>query len=147
MQCPYCQNPETKVVDKRDNEGLSKRRRECEKCDKRFNTLETLEEVRLKVVKKDGSREDFDRAKIKRGIEFACQKRPVSTEKVDRMIANIEEKLKKMGKEVKTNAIGELVSRELKKADKVAYIRFASVYREFADISDFKNEIKELVAK
>ena len=145
MQCPYCQNPETKVVDKRDNAGISKRRRECDKCDKRFNTLEHLEEVRLKVIKKDGSREDFDREKIRRGVNFACQKRPVSTERVDRMIANIEEKLKKMGKEVQTSTIGEFVSKELKKADKVAYIRFASIYREFADISDFKKEIKELV--
>src|SRR3989338_7779198 len=143
MQCPYCQFQDTKVVDKRDNAGISKRRRECEKCAKRFNTLESLEEVRLKVIKKDGSREDFDREKIRKGINLACQKRPVSTEKVDRMIANIEEKLRKMGKEVQTTSIGELVSKELKKADKVAYIRFASIYREFADISDFKKEIKE----
>jgi len=145
MQCPYCQTQETKVVDKRDVEGIAKRRRECEKCGKRFNTIEELEEVRLKVIKKDGRREDFNREKIRKGITLACQKRPVSTEKIEKMIANIEEKLRKMGKEASTDIIGELVSKELKKADKVAYIRFASIYREFADISDFKKEIRELV--
>src|SRR3989344_1818126 len=120
MQCPYCQFQDTKVVDKRDNAGISKRRRECEKCAKRFNSVEGLEEARLKVIKKDGSREDFDREKIRKGINLACQKRPVSTEKIENMIANIEGKLRKMGKEIKTSVIGELVSKELKKTDKVA---------------------------
>lgn len=146
MLCPYCQNYDTKVIDKRDVKNITKRRRECLKCKKRFNTYETVEEVNLRVIKKDGRREEFDREKVKRGIIRACEKRPVSGEKIDNMIINIEEKMRKMGKkEVKTEVIGELVSRELKKVDKVAYIRFASVYREFADISDFKKEIKELV--
>lgn len=147
MQCPYCSHPETKVIDKRDGAGMSKRRRECLKCEKRFNTIERVEETRLRVIKKDGRREEFDREKVRRGIVRACEKRPISTERIERMLATIEEKLRKMGKEVKTQLIGELVSRELKKADKVAYIRFASVYRDFTDISDFKNEIKELVGK
>ncbi|MEK6928234.1 MAG: transcriptional regulator NrdR [Nanoarchaeota archaeon] len=147
MFCPYCQKDETKVVDKRDFGGITKRRRECEKCTRRFNTIESLEEVRLKVVKKDGRREDFDRDKVKRGIERACEKRPVSIEQIDKMIATIEEKLRRKGKEVNSMDVGEFVSRELKKVDKVAYIRFASVYREFTDVSDFKNEIKELMLK
>jgi transcriptional repressor NrdR len=145
MICPYCKNLSTRVVDKRDSGGQTKRRRECEKCKKRFNTFENPERAELRVIKKDGRREDFDIEKIRRGIFKACQKRPVSTEGVDLMTGNVEEKLRKMGKkDVKTEFIGELVSRELKKVDKVAYIRFASIYREFEDVSDFKKEIKEL---
>ena len=145
MLCPYCQNPNTRVVDKRDNNGQTKRRRECEKCEKRFNTFENVEKAQLRVIKKDGRRENFDSDKIKRGVVRACEKRPVSTETMDKMIMNVEEKLRKSGKkDVNSTFIGELVSRELKKEDKVAYIRFASVYREFEDISDFKKEIKEL---
>ncbi len=145
MQCPYCDHAETKVVDKRDTEKITRRRRECLKCSRRFNTLEEVERIHLRVIKKDGEMEDFDREKIKRGIIRACEKRPISTDKIENMLTTIEEKLRKQGKEVKAALIGELVSRELKKADKVAYIRFASVYRDFTDISDFKKEIKELV--
>ena len=144
MLCPYCQNQDTKVVDKRDSGNLTRRRRECNKCEKRFSTLEEVEEARLKVVKKDGTREDFDRNKIKRGIELACRKRPVSTEKVDKMIIAVEDKLRKKGKEVESRYIGELVSKELKRTDNIAYIRFASIYRDFTDLNDFKKEIKEL---
>jgi len=145
MLCPYCQNQNTRVVDKRDNNGQTKRRRECEKCEKRFNTFENVEKAQLRVIKKDGRRENFDPDKVKRGVIRACEKRPVSTETIDKMMMNVEEKLRKSGKkDVNSTFIGELVSRELKKEDKVAYIRFASVYREFEDISDFKKEIKEL---
>jgi len=145
MICPYCQNSDTRVVDKRDNQSLTKRRRECEKCDKRFNTFETVERPQLRVIKKDGKRESFDAEKIRRGMIRACEKRPVSAEMIDKMVINVEEKLRKSGKkDVNSVFIGELVSRELKKVDKVAYIRFASVYREFEDISDFKKEIKTL---
>lgn len=144
MICPYCLHNDTKVVDKRDNEGMTKRRRECLKCEKRFNTIERVESIQLKVVKKDGRREDFDREKVRKGIEKACEKRPVGAEIVDKMLTNIEDKLRKMGKEVKTEIIGELVSKELKKVDKVAYIRFASVYRAFEDVSDFKKEINQI---
>mgnify|MGYP001572661906 CR=1 FL=1 len=147
MICPYCLYSETKVIDKRDVSGITKRRRECLKCKKRFNTRESLEEISLSVIKKDNRREDFDRDKIRRGVMKACEKRPVSEESINKILANIEDKIRKMGKEVKSTVIGELVSRELKKADKVAYIRFASVYRDFADLDDFKKEIRGLVKK
>ena len=145
MLCPYCSHADTKVTDKRDLSGTTRRRRECLKCEKRFSTRENVEWSELKVVKKDGRREAFNREKIKTGIMRACEKRPVSEEDVEKMINKIEEKLRKRGKEVNTSVIGELVSNELKKLDSVAYIRFASVYRDFTDVSDFKKEIKELV--
>lgn len=144
MLCPYCLHPETRVIDKRDSSGLTKRRRECLKCSKRFNTLERVELGALRIIKKDGRGEDFDREKVRRGILRACEKRPVNIETIDTMIIRIEEKARKRGKEVPSQFIGELVARELKKVDHVAYIRFASVYREFADIADFKNEIRGL---
>lgn len=145
MLCPYCQNSETKVIDKRDSGHLTRRRRECEKCGKRFSTLEEIEKARLKVIKRDGIREEFDREKIKRGIELACRKRPVDGEKINKIVMNIEDKLRKKGKEIDSSYIGKLVSRELKKTDEVAYIRFASVCRDFTNLSDFKKEINELV--
>lgn len=144
MQCPYCNYKETKVVDKRDIAGITKRRRECLKCKKRFNTLENVEKLDIRVKKKDGSRQEYDREKIKRGILKACEKRPISADVIEKMIANIEEKLRKKGKEIRSSVIGELVARELKKVDKVAYIRFASVYRDFKDLGDFKKEIRSL---
>jgi len=147
MLCPYCLHQESKVIDKRDAEGTTRRRRECLKCAQRFNTRENVERIELRVVKKSGQREDFDREKIKKGIMRACEKRPVSDDKIEKMIMRIEEKLRKKGKEIKTSFIGELVSKELKKIDNVAYIRFASVYKDFSDIDDFKKEIKELIAK
>lgn len=147
MLCPYCYHTETKVIDKRDAEGTSttKRRRECLKCQKRFNTFEVVEALDLRVIKKDGKRENFDIEKLRRGILKACEKRPISSEVMEKMISKVEEKLRRKGKEVKSELIGEFASRELKKIDKVAYIRFASVYREFRDLLDFKKEIKELV--
>lgn len=147
MRCPYCLNDESKVIDKRDVEGIAKRRRECLKCEKRFNTIESVEHIELFVLKKDGKRQIFDREKLRRGIVRACEKRPVNGEQIDRMIGKIEEKIMKTGKEIESREVGEMVSRELKKLDKVAYIRFASVYKEFADISDFKKEIRELISK
>ncbi len=147
MICPYCFHEETKVIDKRDSGSVTRRRRECLKCQKRFNTQESFERIDLRVIKKDGRIEAFDREKIKRGILKACEKRPINADKVEKVIMIIEEKLRKMGKEVKSAVIGELVSRELKKIDKVAYIRFASVYRDFTDLDDFKKEIKGLVRK
>ena len=147
MLCPKCLHKETKVIDKRDAEGIIRRRRECLKCANRFNTIEGVERIELRVIKKSGEREDFDREKVKRGIIRACEKRSVSDDKIEKMIMKIEEKLRKKGKEVKTSIIGELVSQELKKVDKVAYIRFASVYKDFADLDDFKKEIKELIVK
>lgn len=145
MQCPFCSNAETRVIDKRDAGALTRRRRECLKCEKRFNTSEGLEHSDLRVVKKSGNREEYNAEKLKRGLTKACEKRPITDEQITKMIVSIEEKLRKKGKEIKSEQIGELVSSELKKMDKVAYIRFASVYKDFTDISDFKKEIKELI--
>ena len=145
MLCPYCLHSETKVIDKRDNESLTKRRRECLKCSKRFNTLEAVERPEFRVIKKDGRRENFDYEKLKRGVLKACEKRPISSEKIDKMLAKTEERLRKRGKEIKSTLIGDIVASELKKIDKVAYIRFASVYREFRELDDFKKEITFLV--
>ena len=147
MQCPYCLSVETKVIDKRDVDGLAKRRRECIKCEKRFNTRESVEHAELRVVKKDGRVESFSHEKIKRGMLMACEKKPVDSGQIEKKIINIEERLRKKGREVKASLIGDLVSNELKKKDKVAYIRFASVYKDFTELDDFKNEIKELIRK
>ena len=147
MICPYCTNTESKVVDKSDSNGVTRRRRECLKCEERFTTHETLERAVLRVIKKDGGREDFDPDKLRKGILKACEKRPVSDERIEKMMKLIEEKLRRKGSEVTSMMVGELSSKELKKVDKIAYIRFASVYRDFTDISDFKKEIKELVGK
>jgi len=147
MLCPFCAHTDTKVTDKRDAGNVTRRRRECLACGKRFSTKEAVEWTELKVIKKDGRREHFDRGKIKAGIMKACEKRPVSDEQIEKMVNRIEERARKKGKEIKTSVIGELVSHELKKCDKVAYIRFASVYRDFTDISDFKKEIQALVRK
>lgn len=147
MKCPFCLHEETKVTDKRDVEQITRRRRECLKCSKRFSTHERVEWSDLTVLKKDGKRQAFDRAKVLTGIQKACEKRPVNPETIEQMVNRIEDKLRKKGTMVKSSHIGELVSNELKKADHVAYIRFASVYRDFADISDFKKEIRGLLNK
>lgn len=147
MQCPFCSHSETKVNDKRDVDFITRRRRECLKCEKRFSTHERVEWASLTVLKKNGERQAFDRSKILTGIQKACEKRPVSDEVIEQMVNRIEDKVRKKGNSVKSSLIGEFVSQELKRADKVAYIRFASVYRDFADISDFKNEIKGLISK
>jgi transcriptional repressor NrdR len=145
MKCPYCGNAETKVTDKRDSEeeGITRRRRECLKCKRRFTTYERPE-IEIIVVKKDGRREDYNRDKLLQGIIKACEKRPVSRGEIEKTIGEMEEKLRKKGKEVESKFIGELVMKALKKLDKVAYIRFASVYREFKDVDDFKKELKEV---
>ncbi len=145
MRCPYCNNKQTVVTDKRDSNesSVTRRRRECSKCKKRFTTYERAE-IEINVIKKNGVREKFDREKLKSGLLKACEKRPVSSEKIDKTIAEIEEKLRKRGKEVKTEVIGKLVMNSLKKLDKISYIRFASVYRDFKDINDFKKQIKEV---
>lgn len=145
MECPYCSNTTFKVTDKRASPEGIRRRRECLRCKKRFTTYEKVEKSELYVVKKDGKRERFDVDKLSGGIYKAFEKRPVSKEHVDRAITEIEETLRKKGKkEVKSTIIGELVMKKIKKIDNVAYIRFASVYRDFQDIQDFKQEFKEL---
>ena len=145
MLCPYCNHAETKVTDKRDSEGVARRRRECLKCGKRFTTYERVE-FDLIVVKKDGKRERFNRDKLKAGIEKAFEKRDFSAEKIDKIVSDVEARIhrKVKGKEIKSSKIGEIVMSKLKKVDKVAYIRFASVYREFGDLGDFKQELKDL---
>lgn len=144
MKCPFC-NAETKVTNKRDTEKETRRRRECLKCKKRFTTYEQMDVKNLRVIKKDERREAFDREKIRRGLIKACEKRPVSIEKIDKVVQDIETKLRSGNKkEIKAHKVGELIMKALKKLDKVAYIRFASVYREFKDIDDFKKEIKDL---
>jgi len=146
MECPYCHKQELKVTDSRDTGALSiRRRRECLKCGKRFTTYEHIEMQPIYVIKKDGRREKFERQKIRHGIEKALEKRPVGHEKIDELIEKIEERIRRSGKEeIESKQIGEYVMDALKKTDHVAYIRFASVYRSFADVSSFEEEIKSL---
>ena len=143
MKCVYC-GSNTKVTDKRESPEGARRRRECLKCKKRFTTYEKPDQKNIILVKKDGRRERYNKEKLKAGIMKACEKRPISIEKIDKIVNDIEEKLQKRGKEVKSEILGKMVMQKLKKLDKVAYIRFASVYRDFQDIKDFKKEIKEL---
>ena len=146
MLCPFCKNIETRVVDKRDNNnlGISRRRRECAKCGKRFTTHERVESD-LMIIKKEGKREKFDREKIRVGMLKACEKRPVSQDKINLSLDKIEAKLRSKPKnEIGSKIVGDLVMKELKRLDEVAYIRFASVYKEFKDINSFKEEIKKL---
>ncbi len=148
MKCPFCDYDDTKVIDSRHTEeGTAiRRRRECEKCGKRFTTYEKVEETMLVVIKKDGSREPFDRTKILNGIIKACEKRPVPLADMEAVVDNIERGLNNMmEKEVKSTFIGELVMEKLRDLDEVAYVRFASVYRQFTDISTFISEIEKLL--
>ncbi len=145
MKCPFCQESETKVVDSRLlKEGFSvRRRRKCEGCEKRFTTYETIEISMPNIVKLDGRRETYRREKIREGIEKACQKRPIPTEQVERILENIEKSIIELSeKEVTTKEIGHIVMMYLRNLDPVAYIRFASVYRKFQDVEEFVNEIK-----
>ncbi|MFV0370172.1 MAG: transcriptional regulator NrdR [Azonexus sp.] len=147
MKCPFCGNEETGVVDTRvsDEGDIVRRRRKCTACEKRFTTYERAEIQLPQVVKKNGSRIEFSRAKLRASLDLALRKRPVPTELVDAAITAIEEKLLSAGlREVQSQQIGELVMAELKKLDKVAYIRFASVYRNFEDIDAFSRAIKEV---
>jgi transcriptional repressor NrdR len=150
MKCPFCGEIETKVIDSRlSKEGdLIRRRRECLKCSKRFTTFERFELSMPLVIKKDGRREAFSREKIFRGIQKACEKRPVSTDDIDAIVRKIETALAQRGeKEVPSSVIGEMVIKELYNLDKVAYVRFASVYKEFKDVEQFMDELKKLLRK
>ena len=149
MKCPYCAHPESKVVDSRpSDEGSSiRRRRECLACHKRFTTYETMESLPLMVIKKDGSRQTFDKTKLLNGMIRACEKRPVSFATLEEMANEIEQVLQnEMDREIPTARIGELVMERLKKVDEVAYVRFASVYRQFKDINTFMRELNKLLA-
>lgn len=148
MRCPYCENDDTKVIDSRHTEEghAIRRRRECEKCGKRFTTYEKVEEILLVVIKKDGSRQAFDKNKILSGIVKACEKRPVSYADMERVADEIERGLNNMmEKEIQSSFIGELVMDKLKDLDEVAYVRFASVYRQFTDVSTFISEIEKML--
>ena len=145
MNCPHCSHTNFKVTDKRSSPNGVRRRRECLKCKKRFTTYEKIEIGEAYVIKKDERREKFQHEKLEKGIERAFEKRPISQEKIQKMINEVEEQIRKKGKKgIKSSLIGDLVSKKIKKLDKVAYIRFASVYRDFQDVKEFKRELKEL---
>jgi len=150
VRCPFCNHVEDKVVDSRlSKEGdVIRRRRECISCDRRFTTYERVEGNFPMVIKKDGRRETFERQKILQGLKKACEKRPVSMTTLEEAVTQIEKKIQEMGEsEIPSNVIGEEVMRKLHDLDPVAYVRFASVYREFKDINEFMNELKDLLKK
>ena len=150
VRCPYCAYPESKVIDSRptDESSSIRRRRECFSCGKRFTTYEIVERVPMVVVKKDGSRQTFDRGKILGGLIKACEKRPVPMDTLERAASRIEQKLvNSMDREIPSVRIGELVMEELKDIDQVAYVRFASVYRQFKDLDSFMDELNRLLEK
>ncbi|OYT36864.1 transcriptional regulator NrdR [Candidatus Pacearchaeota archaeon ex4484_71] len=145
MNCPFCGHPKSRVTDKRNSPDGIRRRRECLKCKKRFTTYEKIERGEMYIIKKDGRREKFDMNKLRTGVEKAFEKRPVSVELVQKMLREIEEQIRKKGKkEISTSIIGNLVSKKIKRIDKVAYIRFASVYKDFEDVDDFKEVIEKI---
>lgn len=148
MKCPYCNHPDTRVIDSRPAEDGSaiRRRRSCDECGKRFTTYEKVETIPLIIIKKDNNREQYNRSKIERGIIRACYKRPVSAEAIQKTVERIEIKIFNLeAKEVSSTDVGEIVMDELKELDKVAYVRFASVYREFKDVNTFMDEIKKMM--
>ena len=147
MQCPYCNYKESKVVDSRHTDSNSiRRRRECESCKKRYTTYETIETTPVMVVKKDNTREYFDREKIKNGLIKSCEKRPVSIEQIESIISYVENEINKNYiSEINTDKIGEMVMDKLKDIDEVSYVRFASVYRQFKDINTFVSELKNIL--
>ncbi|MEA5040444.1 MAG: transcriptional regulator NrdR [Clostridiaceae bacterium] len=150
MRCPYCFDPDSKVVDSRPtDEGTSiRRRRECLSCGKRFTTYETVESLPLVVVKKDGSRQSFDRGKLLSGMVKACEKRPVPLQRLEQAATDVEQKLlNSLSREVRSDQIGELVMEQLEQIDQVAYVRFASVYRQFKDIDSFMVELNKMIGK
>jgi transcriptional repressor NrdR len=150
MKCPFCGHSENKVIDSRiSKDGKAvRRRRECLGCAKRFTTYEYVEDVLPMVVKKDGRREQFDRQKILNGIKKACEKRPISMESIDKIVENVEQACQEMQlEEISSTIIGEKIMNELKAFDGVAYVRFASVYRQFRDVGEFMAELKDLLSK
>ena len=148
MKCPFCESEDTKVIDSRPTEEghAIRRRRECEACGKRFTTYEKVEESIIMVIKKDGRREAFDRNKILNGIVKACEKRPVPMVEIERMVNEIERSVNnKMVSEIESTVVGELIMDQLKEVDQVAYVRFASVYRQFTDANTFIKEVEKLL--
>ena len=150
MRCPFCTSPEDKVIDSRasNDQTVIRRRRECVGCKRRFTTYERIEEVPFRVVKKDGTRVPFDRERIMHGMLRACEKRPISVETLDEITSRIESRINEMfDSEVSSRFIGNLVMEELRSIDQVAYVRFASVYREFKDINEFLSELKGILER
>jgi transcriptional repressor NrdR len=148
MQCPFCASLDSKVIDTRSAEGGIRRRRECETCGRRFTTYERVAPLRLMVIKQDGRREAFDRDKIVRGIQIACAKRAIETEAIEELVSGIESELYHRGsREVTSREIGEMVMHNLRRLDEVAYIRFATIYRRFADVEDLADEIENLMER
>ena len=148
MKCPYCNEADTKVIDSRpaDDNSSIRRRRQCERCGKRFTTYEKLETMPLMVIKKDDSREAYDRSKIEKGVLLACHKRPISADTISKLVDEVEiEIFAREEKEISTSLIGELIMDKLKELDAVAYVRFASVYREFKDVNTFMDELKKFL--
>lgn len=146
MNCPYCNNQETKVLETRESdENITRRRRECLKCEKRFTTYEQVELTNITLIKKGGKKTSFDRQKVIHSIKLACRKRPISDEKIEEIALKIEQKLRSsMKKEIASKKVGEMVLKHLKRLDQVAYIRFASVYRDFQDLDSFKSELEKI---
>ncbi|MBR2484659.1 MAG: transcriptional repressor NrdR [Oscillospiraceae bacterium] len=148
MKCPFCGYQESKVVDSRPAEESIRRRRECLACEKRFTTYETVESLPMVVIKKDGSRQSFDRQKVFNGMLRACEKRPVSVDQIEKMAMEIEQSLQNsLEREIRTEEVGQLVMEKLKGVDEVAYVRFASVYRQFKDINTFMEELSKILAE
>jgi transcriptional repressor NrdR len=148
MRCPFCSHLESKVIDSRESKkGLSiRRRRECLSCERRFTTYEKIEEIPYMIIKKDGTRQLFDRQKLLKGMLRACEKRPIAVGRLEEIVEEIESRLQERpDKEIKASEIGQLVMDRLKDLDKVAYVRFASVYREFRDVLEFKHELEDLL--
>lgn len=147
MLCPYCEYKESKVLDSRHIDSSSiRRRRECERCKKRFTTYEKIEMIPVMVIKKDGRRESFDRDKIKFGLVRSCEKRPISVAKIDEIVDSVETEINKMFvDEIETTEIGQMLMDRLKEVDEVAYVRFASVYRQFKDLNTFVNELENII--
>ncbi len=148
MKCPYCGSKDTEVVETRDSEDLEtiRRRRECSSCKKRFTTYERIENVNLIVIKKDGRREQFNRDKLKAGIIRSCEKTRVSIGDIEKIVTEVERDLRgEAGVEIESNRIGQMVAQRLKSLDKVAYIRFSSVFKRFVDVEDFEKEVKRLI--
>lgn len=148
MKCPYCGSKDSEVVETRASEDVDtiRRRRECLKCEKRFTTYERIENVNLVVIKKDGKREQFDRDKLKSGIIRSCEKTKVTLEQIEKIVTEVERELRGADSvEIESKKIGQMVSLKLKKIDKVAYIRFSSVFKRFVDVEDFQEEVKRLI--
>ncbi len=150
MKCPYCQADNDRVIDSRASEDgfATRRRRECLDCKRRYTTYERVERTAMKVVKKDGARVPFDRAKLKLGLEKACWKRPISDARLEAIVSDVENNIEAaFDSEVESRYIGELVMQHLRELDQVAYVRFASVYRQFEDVQDFVEELKPMLAE